>query len=66
MRWCDCGVREHETRQPRRTDLGKPIGRYPARQGCLGLAICKEIAIAHEWRLTVSSLISGTKFIVWF
>jgi signal transduction histidine kinase len=32
----------------------------------LGLAICKEIAIAHEWRLTVSSLISGTKFIVWF
>lgn len=32
----------------------------------LGLAICKEIAIAHEWRLTVSNLISGTRFIVWF
>jgi signal transduction histidine kinase len=32
----------------------------------LGLAICKEIAIAHEWRLTVSSLASGTRFIVWF
>jgi signal transduction histidine kinase len=31
----------------------------------LGLAICKEIAIAHEWRLTVSSLVSGTRFIVW-
>jgi signal transduction histidine kinase len=31
----------------------------------LGLAICKEIAIAHEWRLTVSSLLSGTSFIVW-
>jgi signal transduction histidine kinase len=31
----------------------------------LGLAICKEIAIAHEWRLTVSSLLSGTNFIVW-
>ena len=32
----------------------------------LGLAICKEIAIAHEWRLTVSSLASGTRFIVSF
>jgi signal transduction histidine kinase len=31
----------------------------------LGLAICKEIAIAHEWRLTVSSLVSGARFIVW-
>jgi signal transduction histidine kinase len=31
----------------------------------LGLAICKEIAIAHEWRLTVSNLISGTGFVVW-
>ena len=31
----------------------------------LGLDICKEIAIAHEWRLTVSSLVSGTRFIVW-
>lgn len=31
----------------------------------LGLAICKEIAVAHEWRLTVSSLLSGTSFIVW-
>jgi signal transduction histidine kinase len=32
----------------------------------LGLAICKEIATAHEWRLTVSSLVSGTRFAVWF
>ncbi|AXL48978.1 two-component sensor histidine kinase [Paraburkholderia caffeinilytica] len=32
----------------------------------LGLAICKEIATAHEWRLTVSSLLSGTRFAVWF
>lgn len=32
----------------------------------LGLAICKEIATAHEWRLTVSSLVSGTRFVVWF
>jgi signal transduction histidine kinase len=32
----------------------------------LGLAICKEIAVAHEWRLTVCSLASGTRFIVWF
>lgn len=32
----------------------------------LGLAICKEIALAHEWRLTVTSLASGTRFIVWF
>ncbi|MFM0067699.1 ATP-binding protein [Paraburkholderia nemoris] len=32
----------------------------------LGLAICKEIATAHEWRLTVSSLMSGTRFAVWF
>ncbi|WP_338640209.1 sensor histidine kinase [Burkholderia pyrrocinia] len=31
----------------------------------LGLAICKEIAVAHEWRLTVNSLLSGTSFIVW-
>jgi signal transduction histidine kinase len=31
----------------------------------LGLAICKEIAVAHEWRLTVSSLASGSRFIVW-
>ncbi|WP_235442708.1 sensor histidine kinase [Caballeronia mineralivorans] len=31
----------------------------------LGLAICKEIATAHEWQLTVSSLISGTRFTVW-
>lgn len=31
----------------------------------LGLAICKEISIAHEWRLTVSSLASGTSFKVW-
>jgi signal transduction histidine kinase len=32
----------------------------------LGLAICKEIAVAHEWRLTVSSLSSGTRFVVQF
>ncbi|WP_193100171.1 sensor histidine kinase [Burkholderia sp. Z1] len=32
----------------------------------LGLAICKEIALAHEWRLTVSSLLPGTSFVVWF
>jgi signal transduction histidine kinase len=31
----------------------------------LGLAICKEIAIAHEWRLTVNSLVSGTQFSIW-
>ncbi|SFT82019.1 sensor histidine kinase [Paraburkholderia aspalathi] len=30
----------------------------------LGLAICKEIALAHEWRLTVSSLGEGTRFTV--
>lgn len=32
----------------------------------LGLAICKEIAVAHEWRLTVKPLVSGTQFSVWF
>ncbi|WP_144157442.1 sensor histidine kinase [Paraburkholderia sp. BCC1885] len=32
----------------------------------LGLAICKEIALAHEWGLTVSRLASGTRFIVQF
>lgn len=32
----------------------------------LGLAICKEIAVAHEWRLMVSSLTPGTRFTVWF
>jgi signal transduction histidine kinase len=32
----------------------------------LGLAICKEIATAHEWRLTVSSLVSGARFSVCF
>jgi signal transduction histidine kinase len=31
----------------------------------LGLAICKEIAMAHEWRLTVSNLVSGTRFVLW-
>ncbi|WP_343300094.1 ATP-binding protein [Burkholderia sp. MS455] len=31
----------------------------------LGLAICKEIASAHNWRLTVSSLAAGTRFTVW-
>ncbi|WGS54888.1 HAMP domain-containing histidine kinase (plasmid) [Paraburkholderia sp. D15] len=32
----------------------------------LGLAICKEIAVAHEWHLTVSSLASGTSFMLRF
>lgn len=31
----------------------------------LGLAICKEIAMAHEWRLTVSNLVSGARFVLW-
>ncbi|MEM5426514.1 MULTISPECIES: sensor histidine kinase [Paraburkholderia] len=31
----------------------------------LGLAICKEIALAHDWRLTVRSLSIGTRFTVW-
>ncbi|AMV48489.1 sensor histidine kinase [Paraburkholderia caribensis] len=31
----------------------------------LGLAICKEIALAHDWTLTVSSVAIGTRFIVW-
>ncbi|AXF25380.1 two-component sensor histidine kinase [Burkholderia pyrrocinia] len=30
----------------------------------LGLAICKEIAVAHEWRLTVSRLAVGTAFAI--
>lgn len=32
----------------------------------LGLAICKEIAVAHEWRLTVSALAAGTSFMLCF
>lgn len=32
----------------------------------LGLAICKEIATAHDWRLTVSRLMPGSRFEVWF
>jgi signal transduction histidine kinase len=32
----------------------------------LGLAICNEIALAHDWRLTVSCARAGTRFIVWF
>lgn len=32
----------------------------------LGLAICREIALAHEWRLTVKSALPGTRFEVWF
>jgi signal transduction histidine kinase len=32
----------------------------------LGLAICREIALAHAWRLTVDRLRSGTQFTVWF
>ncbi|WP_118178793.1 sensor histidine kinase [Paraburkholderia phosphatilytica] len=31
----------------------------------LGLAICREIALTHDWRLTVSSLTRGTRFTVW-
>ncbi|WP_332888208.1 sensor histidine kinase [Trinickia dabaoshanensis] len=31
----------------------------------LGLAICSEIAQAHDWRLTVSSRTVGTRFTVW-
>ncbi|PLZ00587.1 two-component sensor histidine kinase [Burkholderia sp. WAC0059] len=31
----------------------------------LGLAICKEIASVHDWRLTVNSLSIGTRFTVW-
>jgi signal transduction histidine kinase len=31
----------------------------------LGLAICKEIATVHDWRLTVSSFSIGTRFTVW-
>jgi signal transduction histidine kinase len=32
----------------------------------LGLAICKEIAVAHQWKLTVDVLATGTRFSVWF
>ena len=32
----------------------------------LGLAICREIAMAHGWRLTVRSRGAGAQFIVWF
>ncbi|KWO40937.1 ATPase [Burkholderia sp. MSMB1459WGS] len=32
----------------------------------LGLAICKEIAEAHRWKLTVDVLATGTRFSVWF
>ncbi|XBS69040.1 ATP-binding protein [Acerihabitans sp. KWT182] len=31
----------------------------------LGLAICKEIAVAHHWRLSVKPSAPGTRFIVW-
>lgn len=31
----------------------------------LGLAICREIAVAHQWRLTVNVLKTGTRFSVW-
>ncbi|MGG1944033.1 ATP-binding protein [Trinickia sp. NRRL B-1857] len=31
----------------------------------LGLAICNEIATAHDWRLTVNSRTVGTRFTVW-
>lgn len=49
--------------------LSKRFWRAPDAQhdgAGLGLAICKEIATAHEWRLTVSSLVSGTRFAVSF
>jgi len=32
----------------------------------LGLAICKEIAVTHGWRLTVTTLTPGTQFTIWF
>ena len=32
----------------------------------LGLSICREIAIAHEWRITVRTLASGTQFVIGF
>ena len=32
----------------------------------LGLSICKEIALAHNWKLSVRTLASGTRFIVSF
>jgi signal transduction histidine kinase len=32
----------------------------------LGLSICKEIALAHNWKLSVRTLASGTQFIVSF
>jgi len=32
----------------------------------LGLAICREIAEAHQWKLTVDVLMTGTRFSVWF
>ena len=32
----------------------------------LGLAICKEIAVAHDWQLTVSSLMRGASFMIRF
>ncbi|WP_105133452.1 sensor histidine kinase [Burkholderia sp. BE12] len=32
----------------------------------LGLAICKEIADAHQWKLTVDVLATGARFSVWF
>jgi signal transduction histidine kinase len=32
----------------------------------LGLSICKEIALAHNWKLSVKTLASGTQFIVSF
>jgi signal transduction histidine kinase len=32
----------------------------------LGLSICREIAIAHEWRIAVKTLVCGTQFIIWF
>lgn len=31
----------------------------------LGLAICREVALAHRWQLTVDVLQTGTRFSVW-
>ncbi|HEY0296461.1 MAG TPA: ATP-binding protein [Bordetella sp.] len=31
----------------------------------LGLSICREIALAHQWRLAVAPRTPGTRFIVW-
>ncbi|WP_144107549.1 sensor histidine kinase [Paraburkholderia sp. BCC1886] len=32
----------------------------------LGLAICREIANEHDWRLSLGPAATGTRFVVWF